>query len=68
MSALELRDFLHMEIESLSEDILKEIYFFTKFMKEQNVKNEDVEFNRLSENTLEKIWNNEEDTIYDKYL
>ena len=48
MSALELRDFLHREIESLSEDILKEIYFFTKFMKEQNVKNEDVEFNRLS--------------------
>jgi len=30
--------------------------------------NEKKSFMKLSNNRLEKIWNNEEDAIYDKYL
>ena len=48
-------------INSLKDDIVKK-YEVKSDVNEQN------HFISISHNSLEKIWNNEEDSVYDKYL
>jgi len=35
---------------------------------EKKVKNENIEISKLSNTVFEKVWDNEEDTIYDKFI
>ena len=39
----------------------------SKIIKSQNTQ-EDKEFSKLSNQHLEKIWDNQEDSIYDKFI
>jgi hypothetical protein len=48
-------------INSLKDDIVKK-YEVKSDTKEQS------DFINISQNSLEKIWDNEEDSVYDKYL
>jgi len=48
-------------IQNLKEDIVSKYEVI-------NTSNEQKEYQRLSEECLKKIWDNKEDSIYDKYL
>ena len=64
---------LKLEIEDSKLDIVLNII---NNLKDDIVKNyeivssdkEDRDFVNISQHTLEKIWDNQEDSIYDKYL
>jgi len=64
---------LKLEIEDSNIDIVLNII---KNLKDDiickyeivSLNSEQKDFINLSEKSLEKIWNNEEDSIYDKYL
>lgn len=54
-----------IENEKLTDRQLEEVYDFIGFL-EQKV--DQANFSKLSEKSLEKIWLNEEDATYDKYV
>jgi len=61
-----VREKLKKEIDVLPEDILQDIYDFVKFLefrRERDIFRKVSE--RLSEESFKRIWNNEEDAIYD---
>jgi len=63
---MSVREKLKKEIDVLPEDILQDIYDFVKFLefrRERDIFRKVSE--RLSEESFKKIWNNEEDAIYD---
>jgi hypothetical protein len=69
MGALELKDFLYKEIDKISDEkIIQEILDFSQFLQDKKARVENGELNSISNQSLEKIWDNEEDAIYDKYL
>ena len=49
----------------LSEQMLKETLDFIQLLEN---KEEESAFSRLSEKRLNKIWQNEEDAVYDQFL
>ena len=57
------RDLIINEIDRLSEDLLPEVFDFIKFLevKENIASTSQI----LSEKTFEKIWDNNEDAVYD---
>jgi len=64
---------LQLEVEDSKLDIVLNIINNLKddIIKRYEVKNDTMEqddFVIISQNSLEKIWDNEEDSIYDKYL
>jgi hypothetical protein len=63
---MSVREKLKKEIDVLPEDILQDIYDFVKFLefrREKDIFRKVSE--RLSEESFKRIWNNEEDAIYD---
>jgi hypothetical protein len=69
MSALELKELLYKKIDNFNDEIyLKELLDFAGYLQEKKAKLENSELNSMSMQSLEKIWDNEEDAIYDKYL
>jgi hypothetical protein len=69
MSALELKEILYKKIENSNDEIyLKELLDFAGYLQEKKAKLENSELNSMSMLSLEKVWDNEEDAIYDKYL
>ncbi|MDD5689224.1 MAG: toxin-antitoxin system, antitoxin component, Xre family protein [Caldisericia bacterium] len=63
---MSVREKLKKEIDVLPEDILQDIYDFVKFLefrRERDIFRKVSE--KLSEESFKKIWNNEEDAIYD---
>ena len=63
---MSVREKLKKEIDVLPEDILQDIYDFVKFLefrRERDIFRKVSE--GLSEESFKRIWNNEEDAIYD---
>ncbi len=63
---MSVREKLKKEIDVLPEDILQDIYDFVKFLefrRERDIFRKVSE--RLSEESFKRIWNNEEDAVYD---
>ena len=63
---MSVREKLKKEIDVLPEDILQDIYDFVKFLefrRERDIFRKVSE--KRSEESFKKIWNNEEDAIYD---
>lgn len=55
------------EIDKLPENMLIEIYDFVKFLEMKKEKELLTSASqKISEESFDKIWNNEEDSIYDK--
>ncbi len=54
------------EIEKLPEDMLSEVFDFIQFLetKKENILLANL-YQNLSESTFDKVWNNEEDAVYD---
>ena len=48
-------------IKNLKDDVIERYHIDSK-------EEENTDFMKLSNVTLEKIWDNEEDSVYDKYL
>jgi mRNA-degrading endonuclease RelE of RelBE toxin-antitoxin system len=63
---MSVKEMLKREIDSLPEEILKEIYDFVKFLEFKSEKEMLAKVSqRLSESSFQKIWDNEEDAVYD---
>ena len=61
-----LKDMIKKEIDKLPESKLVEVYDFVKFLKikqEREILQQASE--SLSDKSFEKIWDNEEDAVYD---
>lgn len=64
---MSVKSLLKNEIDDLSEDIATEVFDYLRFIKSKNedellIKNAQ----KLSEISLKKIWDNKEDSIYDR--
>ena len=64
---MSVKDMIKKEIDKLPENKLAEVYDFIKFLEtkqERELLQQSSE--SLSERSFEKIWVNEEDSVYDK--
>jgi hypothetical protein len=64
---ISVRELIKNEIDRVSEDILPEILDFIQFLelkKEKTILAKACQ--SLSERSFEKIWDNDEDAVYDK--
>jgi hypothetical protein len=64
---MSVRDLIKNEIDRIPEDILLEILDFIQFLelkKEKSILAKSCQ--NLSEKSFDKIWNNDEDSVYDK--
>ena len=59
---------LKLEIEDSKLDIVLNIIKKYEIVSTNREDREDKDFINISQHTLEKIWDNQEDSIYDKYL
>ena len=64
---MSVKSLLKNEIDVVSDDIATEVFDYLRFIKSKHeddllVKNAQ----KLSESSLKKIWDNDEDSIYDK--
>ncbi len=60
------KELIKKEIDKLSEDILTEIFDFIQFLKGKRERNLLVRsFQKLSAASFQRIWDNEEDAVYD---
>ena len=48
-------------IKNLKDDVIESYYIDSK-------KQENIDFMKLSNTALEKVWDNKEDSVYDKFL
>ena len=63
---MSVKDMIKKEIDKLPENKLLEVYYFVKFLEikqERELLQQASE--SLSEKSFEKIWDNEEDAVYD---
>ncbi len=64
---MRVKDIIIQEIDKLPENILIEIYDFVKFLEMKNEKEKLTHSSqKIAETSFEKVWNNEEDSVYDK--
>ena len=73
-----LIEFIKQRKEDLKEISFETLEFFIKTFKRDNIKSfnknidtinqEDIDFQNISNISLDKIWNNQEDSVYDKFL
>jgi len=73
-----LIEFVKQRKEDLKEISFETLEFFIKTFKRDNIKSfnknidtinqEDIDFQNISNISLDKIWNNQEDSVYDKFL
>jgi len=64
---MSVREVIKNEIDRISEDILPEILDFIQFLelkKEKSILAKSCQ--NLSEKSFDKIWDNDEDAVYDK--
>ncbi|MBN1294773.1 MAG: toxin-antitoxin system, antitoxin component, Xre family protein [Candidatus Latescibacteria bacterium] len=63
---MSVKELIKQEVDNLSEELAEEVYDFVKFLEIRKEKNVLTEFSqRLSHESFSKIWDNEEDAIYD---
>ena len=64
---MSVKELLKIEIEKLPDNLAPEVYNFIIFLESQKDKQELARsVQALSEVSFEKIWDNEEDALYDK--
>jgi hypothetical protein len=62
-----MKDRIKDEVDKLPDNILAEVYDFIKFLEERKEKAILVKSAQdLSATSFQKIWDNEEDAVYDK--
>ena len=64
---MSVRELIKSEIDKIPEDILQEILDFIQFLelkKEKSILAKSCQ--NLSEKSFDKIWDNDEDAVYDK--
>jgi hypothetical protein len=63
---MSVKSLLKNEIENLPEDVASEVFDYLRFIKSKNEKELLIKnAQKLSESSLEKIWDNDEDSVYD---
>lgn len=63
---MSVKEMIKNEIENVPEEILVEIFDFIQFLIYKQEKESLASFTqKLSEKSFEKVWDNEEDAIYD---
>lgn len=63
---MSVKDLIKNEIERLPEHYLSEIYDFIQFLEIKEEKERIIRASReLSRKSFEKVWDNEEDAVYD---
>ena len=61
-----VKELIKKEIDKLPEDILAEVFDFIQFLESKGEKNLLVRsFQELSAKSFKRVWDNEEDAIYD---
>lgn len=61
-----VKDLIKKEVERLPESVLTEILDFIRFLELKQEKHPLANASqKLSETSFEKVWNNEEDAVYD---
>lgn len=62
-----VKEVIKREIDKLPENILIEVYDFIRFLESKRDQELVVKASQnLSEKSFEKIWDNEEDAVYDR--
>lgn len=62
-----VKEVIKREIDKLPENILIEVYDFIRFLESKRDQELIVKASQnLSEKSFEKIWDNEEDAVYDR--
>lgn len=63
---MSVKDLIRSEIEKLPESFLLEVYDFIQFLEMREEKMRLIRASQeLSRKSFEKVWDNEEDTVYD---
>ncbi|OIP63072.1 MAG: hypothetical protein AUK29_07210 [Nitrospirae bacterium CG2_30_53_67] len=63
---MSVKDIIKKEVDRLPESVLAEVLDFMRFLELKREKDLLVNASqKLSERSFEKIWNNEEDAVYD---
>ncbi len=63
---MSVKDLIKNEIEKLPENLLEEVFDFIRFLEIKREKNLLTKASqKLSVTTFEKVWDNEEDAVYD---
>lgn len=64
---MSVKEMIKGEIDRLPDNLAEEVYDFILFLESKSEKNFIVKsYQELSTESFKKIWNNEEDAIYDK--
>jgi hypothetical protein len=64
---MSVRELIKNEIDRVPEEILSEIFDFIQFLELKKEKDILAKvFQNLSEKSFDKIWDNDEDAVYDK--
>ena len=62
-----VKEMIKNEIDKLPENMLVEVYDFVRFLETKQERELLTQASqKMSETSFEKIWNNEEDSAYDK--
>jgi hypothetical protein len=62
-----VKEMIEREIDKLPENMLVEVYDFVRFLETKKERSQLTQASqKISEISFEKIWNNEEDSVYDK--
>ena len=65
-AAMSVKDLIKNEIEKLPESFLLEVYDFIQFLEIKEEKERLIKASEeLSRKSFEKVWDNEEDAVYD---
>lgn len=63
---MSVKEMIKSEIDKLPENLLQEVFNFIQFLEVKRERNLLVKASQeLSRTSFEKIWNNEEDAVYD---
>jgi len=64
---LPAKEILYEEIEKLPDNLISDVFNYILFLENKNENNRlTVMARTLSEDSFSKIWDNEEDAVYDK--
>jgi len=63
---MSVKDMIKKEVDRLPENVLAEVLDFIQFLERKKEKDIVVKASqKLSERSFDKIWNNDEDAVYD---
>jgi len=65
---LVVKQYLINELKNAPISLIKEIYHYFEYLKEKLQEDEIKSISRLSEKKFSEIWNNDKDSVYDKFL